>query len=155
MKSFLVEFEPVSAITIFTALYKRVEAGEWTDNEDLEVENFVKTLDRLLARIKDKERSSKLCGFRDDLLKQCKVESPWIVDATNNFKILTNEVHKLAFLESEEKDMWQAVEEINIEKLGYDHPLCSEILDNNLEPFNTIPKVHLVTSKLKIIVIWH
>ncbi|CAG8769677.1 11816_t:CDS:1, partial [Racocetra fulgida] len=71
MESFLVEFEPVSAITILTALCKHVETGEWTDNEDLEVENFVKTLNRLLIRVKDAERLSKLRDLKDDdLLKQ-------------------------------------------------------------------------------------
>ncbi|CAG8721920.1 17060_t:CDS:2 [Dentiscutata erythropus] len=172
MESFFVEFEPISAITIFTALCKRVETDEWTDNEDLEVQNFIETLDRSLVHVKNAERLNKLLDFRDDnLLKQrisdavgyirssleldiLDVEPLWIVDAKKNFEILKNEVHKLALLESnsdKEKDMWQAVEmelnKINVEKLGYDHPLCSGILDDSLEPFTTISKDFLKTFK--------
>lgn len=47
----------------------------------------------------------------------------------------------------DEKKMWESVEEelhmINVEKLGYDHPLCSGILDDSLEPFITISKTSL------------
>ncbi|CAG8803138.1 10279_t:CDS:2, partial [Dentiscutata erythropus] len=42
-----------------------------TDNEDLEVQNFIETLDRSLVHVKNTERLNKLFGFRDDnLLKQ-------------------------------------------------------------------------------------
>ncbi|CAG8549576.1 6394_t:CDS:2, partial [Racocetra fulgida] len=74
MESFLVSFTPLSSVTIFTALCKRVEAGEWTDNKEEELENFLKTLDSAIQSVKDRSRLEQLYKFRKgDLLKQCDI----------------------------------------------------------------------------------
>ncbi|CAJ0753210.1 3999_t:CDS:1, partial [Entrophospora sp. SA101] len=64
MEAFLISFTPISAINIFTALFKRVEFGESTDDCNKEKENFVKTLNTALTVIKDSERLKKLHDFR-------------------------------------------------------------------------------------------
>ncbi|CAJ0745806.1 177_t:CDS:2 [Entrophospora sp. SA101] len=68
MESFLVKFKPISAITIFTALYKRVEAGEWTDDREEEIENFAGVLETALKLVSpdEEERWGKLHSFRND-----------------------------------------------------------------------------------------
>ena len=66
MENFLTKFTPVSSITIFTALFKRVETGEWTNEREKEVENFVEIFDRSLNEIRrknDKERAEKFESF--------------------------------------------------------------------------------------------
>ncbi len=44
---------------------------------------------------------------------------------------------------SYEKTMWERIktelEEINVENLGFDHPICSGVLDIKLEPFTNMP----------------
>ena len=54
MEAFSFPLHP--AINIFTALCKRVESGEWTDDYNKEKEIFVKTLNKVLTVIKDEER---------------------------------------------------------------------------------------------------
>ncbi|CAJ0745639.1 21342_t:CDS:2 [Entrophospora sp. SA101] len=73
MEAFLISFSPVSAINIFTALCKRVESGEWTNDCNKERENFIKTLDKSLSvvSIDNTERLEKLHGFgTGDILKR-------------------------------------------------------------------------------------
>ncbi|CAG8801228.1 23167_t:CDS:10, partial [Gigaspora margarita] len=165
MESFLVKFEPNSAISIITALYKHVEAGEWTDVREEEIKNFNKVLNKALDAIpiNDVARLTKLREFGsgdiltrriseafDDVyslleLNALNVEVPWVVNASKNFETLKNEVHKVAMSAiEEEKTMWEAVEselqEIKIEDLGYDHLLCSEILDDSSVPFTKMPE---------------
>ncbi|CAJ0758481.1 622_t:CDS:1, partial [Entrophospora sp. SA101] len=50
-EAFLISYTPISTITIFTALYKRVEAHEWTDNREKEVANFIEVVDKVLNTI--------------------------------------------------------------------------------------------------------
>ncbi|CAJ0759471.1 24279_t:CDS:2, partial [Entrophospora sp. SA101] len=63
------------------------------------------------------------------------------VSGTNSsFERLKHDVHKLAVMTSgDDKIMWGAIErellKIKVEDLGYDHPLCSGILDDCLTPF--------------------
>jgi len=44
---------------------------------------------------------------------------------------------------SYEKTMWERIEtelkEINVENLGFDHPICSGVLDIKSEPFTNMP----------------
>ncbi|CAG8587433.1 13143_t:CDS:2 [Gigaspora margarita] len=121
MESFLVKFEPISVISIITALYKRVEAGEWTDvllNEALDA-----------IPIDDVARLTKLREFGSgDVLNRRNVEVPWVVNASKNFETLKNEVHK------------SELQKIKIADLGYDHPLCSGILDDSSVPFTKMPE---------------
>ena len=68
MENFLTKFTPVSSITIFTALFKRVETGEWTNKREEEIDNFVKIFNGLSDKIhkNDKERVEKFKSFRTD-----------------------------------------------------------------------------------------
>ena len=64
MENFLTKFTPVSSITIFTALFKRVKTSEWTNECDKEVENFVKVLYRSNEICKnDEEKAEKFQSF--------------------------------------------------------------------------------------------
>ncbi|CAJ0765108.1 7305_t:CDS:1, partial [Entrophospora sp. SA101] len=67
-------FLPVSAINIFTAIYKWVESGEWTGDYNKERRNFIKMLNHSLniIDVNDNERLEKLHGFRtSNELNQC------------------------------------------------------------------------------------
>ena len=68
MKKFLTKFTPVSSITIFTALFKRVETGEWTNKREEEIDNFVKIFNGLSDKIykNDKEKIEKFESFGTD-----------------------------------------------------------------------------------------
>ena len=65
MEEFLLTREPLSIIRISTALFVRVEQGEWTDVLEKEVENFENVLKWVLERIplEDIERIKKLRSF--------------------------------------------------------------------------------------------
>ncbi|CAG8602832.1 23801_t:CDS:2, partial [Dentiscutata erythropus] len=67
MEFFLTSYNTISDINIFTALYKQVETGDWTDNKDEELENFKETLNRVICWVKDardNERLELLESFR-------------------------------------------------------------------------------------------
>ena len=68
MENFLTKFTPVSSITIFTALFKRVETGEWTNKREEEIDNFIKIFNGLSDKIhkNDKERVEKFKSFGID-----------------------------------------------------------------------------------------
>ena len=65
MEEFLLTREPLSIVRISTALFVRVEEGEWTGVLKKEVENFENVLKRVLERVlsEDVERRKKLQSF--------------------------------------------------------------------------------------------
>jgi hypothetical protein len=65
MEEFLLTREPLNIIRIFTALYTRVEEGEWTGVLEKKVENFENVLKRVLEQVpsEDVERRKKLQSF--------------------------------------------------------------------------------------------
>ncbi len=65
MEEFLLTREPLDIIRISTALYIRVEQGEWTGVLEKEVENFTNVLEKVLKQIPldDVERRKKLQSF--------------------------------------------------------------------------------------------
>ena len=65
MEEFLLTKEPLNIIRISTALFVRVEEGEWTGVLEKEVENFKNILERVLERVpsEDVERRKKLQSF--------------------------------------------------------------------------------------------
>ena len=65
MEEFLLTRELLDIVRISTALYIRVEQGEWTGILEKEVENFENVLKRVLERVlsEDVERRKKLQGF--------------------------------------------------------------------------------------------
>ena len=71
MENFLIKFTPVSSITIFTALYKRLEANKQTNKRDKEIKYFINIYNISLSKIhkNDKERLERLRSFGtgDDL----------------------------------------------------------------------------------------
>ncbi|CAI2199152.1 13270_t:CDS:2, partial [Funneliformis geosporum] len=129
MEEFLLTREPLDIVRISTALYTRVEEGEWTGVLEKEVENFTNVLEKVLKQIPldDVERRKKLQSFgtgkklakRRDV-RRCITESA-----------------------SYEKTMWERIEtelgEIDVENLGFDHPICSGVLDIKSESFINMP----------------
>ena len=65
MEEFLLKKEPLNIIRISTALFVRVEEGEWTGVLEKEMENFKNVLERVLKQVsvKDIERKKKLQSF--------------------------------------------------------------------------------------------
>ena len=65
MEEFLLTREPLDIVRISTALFVRVEQGEWTGVLKKEVENFENVLKRILERVlsEDVERRKKLQSF--------------------------------------------------------------------------------------------
>nr|CAG8569412.1 11350_t:CDS:2 [Entrophospora candida] len=65
---FLVSFTPITAITIFSALCKRVEAREWTNLCEKEIVNFIEEVGKVSGAIHrdEKDRLEKIHGFWSD-----------------------------------------------------------------------------------------
>ena len=65
MEEFLLTREPLDIVRISTALFVRVEKGEWTGILKKEVENFEQVLQRVLEQVpsEDIERVKKLRSF--------------------------------------------------------------------------------------------
>ncbi|KAF0429915.1 hypothetical protein F8M41_005612 [Gigaspora margarita] len=65
MEEFLLTKEPLNIVRISTALFVRVEQGEWTGVLEKEVENFETGLKNVLERVpsEDVERIKKLRSF--------------------------------------------------------------------------------------------
>ena len=65
MEEFLLTREPFSIVRISTALFVRVEQGEWSGVLEKEVENFENVLKRVLEQVplEDVERKKKLRSF--------------------------------------------------------------------------------------------
>ena len=65
MEEFLLTREPLNIIRIFTALFVRVEEGEWIGILEKEVKNFENVLKRVLELVplEDVERRNKLQSF--------------------------------------------------------------------------------------------
>ena len=65
MEEFLLTKEPLDIVRISTALYIRVEQGEWTGVLEKEVENFANVLKKVLEQVPldDDERRRKLQDF--------------------------------------------------------------------------------------------
>ena len=65
MEEFLLTREPLDIVRISTALYIRVEQGEWTGILEKEVENFENVLKKVLEQVpsEDIEQIKKLQSF--------------------------------------------------------------------------------------------
>ena len=68
----------------------------------------------------------------------------WHDDANANLRSLKRDVGQCkSESASYEKTMWERIEmeleEINVENLGFDHSICSGVLDIKSEPFTDIP----------------
>ena len=68
----------------------------------------------------------------------------WHEDANANLRCLKRDVGQyISESTSYEKIMWKRIEmelkKINVENLGFDHPICSGVLDIKSKPFTDIP----------------
>ena len=68
----------------------------------------------------------------------------WPEDANANLQLLKRDVGRaITKSSSYEKTMWERImtelEEVNVESLGFDHPICSGVLDIISEPFIKMP----------------
>ena len=65
MEEFLLTRKPLDIVRISTALFVRVEQGEWTGVLEKEVKNFENVLEQVLEQVpsKDVERKKKLQSF--------------------------------------------------------------------------------------------
>ncbi|CAG8764300.1 17365_t:CDS:1, partial [Rhizophagus irregularis] len=68
----------------------------------------------------------------------------WHENANANLRSLKHDVGQcITESASYEKTMWERIEmeleEINVENLGFNHPICSGVLDIKSEPFSNMP----------------
>ena len=68
----------------------------------------------------------------------------WPDDANANLRFLKRDVGQLINESTDyEKTMWERIEmeleQVNVESLGFDHPICSGVLDIRSEPFTKMP----------------
>ncbi|CAI2184108.1 2231_t:CDS:2, partial [Funneliformis geosporum] len=124
--------EPLDIVRILTALYIRVEQGEWTGILEKEVENFANVLKKVLEQVPsdDVERKKKLQNFGTGK----KLAKRLLIRDVNQFKSKSS---------GYEKTMWERIgtelEKVNVESLGFDHPIYSRVLDIKSEPFTEMP----------------
>ncbi|CAG8697877.1 3227_t:CDS:2 [Dentiscutata erythropus] len=165
MEEFLLTKEPLDIVRISTALFVRVEQGEWTGVLEKEVENFETILENVLERVpsEDVERIKKLRSFGtgkklakrvttafEDLCSLTEMKAlvidaeTWPDDANANLELLIRNVNQLKNKSvGYEKTMWERIEveleEVDVESLGFDHPICSGVLDAKSKPFTEMP----------------
>ncbi|CAG8498178.1 12634_t:CDS:2, partial [Acaulospora morrowiae] len=139
-----------------------VKQGEWSGVLEKEVENFENILERVLGQVpsEDVERKKKLRSFGTGkkLAKRYGIitserlmpvvilllQHAWHENANANLRSLKCDVGWcINESASYEKTMWERIEmelkEINVEDLGFDHPICSGVLDLKSVPFTNIP----------------
>ena len=68
----------------------------------------------------------------------------WPDDANANLELLIRDVDQLiSKSDGYEKTMWERIgtelEKVNVESLGFDHPICSGVLDIKSKPFTKMP----------------
>ena len=68
----------------------------------------------------------------------------WPDDANANLRFLKRDVGQLINESIDyEKTMWERIEmeleQVDVESLGFDHPICSGVLDIRSEPFTKMP----------------
>ena len=68
----------------------------------------------------------------------------WPDDANANLRFLKRDVGQLINESTDyEKTMWERIEteleEVDVESLGFDHPICSGVLDVKSKPFIEMP----------------
>ena len=68
----------------------------------------------------------------------------WPDDANANLRFLKRDVGQLINESIDyEKTMWEKIEmeleQVDVESLGFDHPICSGVLDIRSEPFTKMP----------------
>ncbi|CAG8644088.1 12923_t:CDS:2, partial [Gigaspora rosea] len=165
MEEFLLTKEPLDIVRISTALFVRVEQGEWTGVLEKEVENFETVLENVLERVpsEDVERIKKLRSFGtgkklakrvttafEDLCSLTEMNAlvidaeTWPDDANANLELLIRNVNQLKNKSvGYEKTMWERIEaeleEVDVESLGFDHSICSGVLDAKSKPFTEMP----------------
>ena len=69
----------------------------------------------------------------------------WPDDANANLRFLKRDVGQLINESIDyEKTMWERIEmeleQVDVESLGFDHPICSGVLDIRSEPFTKMPE---------------
>ncbi|CAG8576129.1 1962_t:CDS:2 [Acaulospora morrowiae] len=147
MEEFLLTREPLNIVRIFTALFVRVEYGEWTGVLEKEVENFENVLVQVLKQVpsEDIERIKKLQSFSTGK-KLVKLAYILVNGAFEDLCSLTEMKALVIDAETWPDDinanlhfLKHDVEQVNIESLGFDHPICSGVLDIKSEPFTKMP----------------
>jgi hypothetical protein len=68
----------------------------------------------------------------------------WPEDANANLQLLKRDIGRaINNTSGYEKTMWERIEteleEVDVESLGFDHPICSGVLDIRSEPFTEMP----------------
>lgn len=69
----------------------------------------------------------------------------WPDDANANLELLIRDVDQfISKSDGYEKTMWERIgtelEKVNVESLGFNHPICSGVLDIKSEPFTKMPR---------------
>ncbi|CAI2201142.1 1537_t:CDS:2, partial [Funneliformis geosporum] len=132
MEEFLLTREPLDIVRISTALFVRVEQDEWTGVLEKEIKNFENILKRVLEQVssEDIERIKKLRSFGTGK----KLANRLLIRDVDQLKSKS-----IGY----EKTMWERIgtelEKVDVESLGFDHPICSGVLDIKSEPFTKMP----------------
>ncbi|KAF0419887.1 hypothetical protein F8M41_007119 [Gigaspora margarita] len=76
-----------------------------------------------------------------------KVDAPsWVLEAHENLAILRRKISQAKgnTVDEAQSNLWTEIEKeldnINVKELGFDHPICSGILDVSSEPFSKISR---------------
>ncbi|CAG8615083.1 5815_t:CDS:2 [Paraglomus occultum] len=173
MERFLLN-EELDTVRIATALYKRVLTNGWTGDKDIEVNNFIETLNRIInENTIEIERLEKFQNWGDGLELEQKVISAfedirtllkmqssgedrtsWVSRVEDNVKMVIRNVQSaMKKCSGLQYKMWENVKnelaKLDLSKLGYDHPVCSGILDCESEPISTLlPELRTVLQYL-------
>ena len=86
-----------------------------------------------------------MLAYRDESFSnRCRVIESWPKDANANLQLLKRDIGRaINNTSGYEKTMWERIEteleEVDVESLGFDHPICSGVLDIRSEPFTEMP----------------
>ncbi|RIB02957.1 hypothetical protein C2G38_827001 [Gigaspora rosea] len=141
--------------------------NEWTGDRDIEVNNFTETLNRIKhENVIEITRLEKFQNWGDGIELEQRVESAfedirillkmqssdvddttWIGRAQENVRMVTRNVQSaMKKCSGLEYKMWKKVKnelgKLDVSKLGYDHPVCSGILDYESKPISTLLPEH-------------
>ncbi|CAG8803196.1 44291_t:CDS:10, partial [Gigaspora margarita] len=149
MEGFLLN-EELDTVRIATALYKRVLMNEWTGDRDIEVNNFTETLNRIKhENVIEITRLEKFQNWGDGIeLEQSVVDDPsWTGQAQENVRMVTRNIQSaMKKCSGLEYKMWEKVKnelgKLDVNKLGYDHSVCSGILDYESKPISMLLPEH-------------
>ncbi|GET02975.1 hypothetical protein GLOIN_2v1762192 [Rhizophagus clarus] len=141
MEEFLLTREPLDIVRISTALFRVLEQVPSEDVERRKKLQSFGTGKKLAKRVATAFED--LCSLTGMKALVIDVET-WPDYANANLELLIRDVDQLKSKSvGYEKTMWERIgtelEKVDVESLGFDHPICSGVLDIKSEPFTKMP----------------